>query len=76
MPFYVDGDGKVFTFRIKQPMKIELDNGAVLDDPPPGRMFAVERSARKYAELLRNLEDPTEAAAEHQKWVRKGSPDE
>ena len=77
MAYYVDGEGEVFTFRIKQPMKIELSNGVVLNDPPPGRMFAVERSAKKYARLLKEENGNAVIAAQrHQEWVRNGSPDD
>lgn len=75
MPYYVDDSGELFSFKIKHPMQLELSNGSIVPDPPPnGRMFAVERSAKKYAELLKRLGNKVEAAAEHSKWIREGSP--
>ena len=75
MAYYVTDEGEVLGFKIKHPMQIELSNGVVLPDPPPnGRMFAIERSARKYANLLKELGNREEAARVHLAWVRQGSP--
>lgn len=71
MAYYVSKEGEVFTFRVNGPRSIKLSNGAVLPDPPPGKMFATEISANKYAELIRDhgLE---EGAKRHLEWVRHG----
>lgn len=75
MAFYVTDDGELLTFRIKQPMQLELSNGVILPDPPPnGRMFAVERSAQKYADLLKELGNRDEATKVHLAWIRQGAP--
>ena len=73
MPFYVSDEGELFVFKIKHPMQLELSNGVILPDPPPnGQMFAVERSARKYAELIKDLKDVKLAKEAHTAWVRGG----
>ena len=68
MAYYVTGSGRVFTYEIHSPTTIKLSNGAILDDPPPGKMFATELSANKYAELVREFGVEI-ARVKHIEWV-------
>jgi hypothetical protein len=74
MAYYVDRDGEVLRYRMGPCFTIELSNGAVLSDPPPGQMFATEKAALKYSDLLKELGDVEAAKASHAEWVRKGAP--
>ena len=70
MAFYVDREGTVYTYHIFSPTEIKLSNGAVLQDPPPGQMFATKESAEKFSELLKETKSVEFALALHSKWAR------
>jgi hypothetical protein len=74
MAYYVDRDGVVLQYRLGPCHTLELSNGAIVNDPPPGQMFATEKAAQKYSDLLKELGDVEKAKAAHAEWVRKGAP--
>lgn len=73
MAFYVSNEGELFGFKVLYRNKLELSNGAVIPDPPPGELFATEKSAKKYAALVKELGNPSTAKTAHSEWVRQGA---
>lgn len=71
MAYYVDNDGSIHQYRVGPCFTIELDNGTVLADPPPGEMFATEVSAKKYSDLIHELGSARAAKEAHREWLSK-----
>lgn len=71
--YYVSREGAIRLGQVHGPNTIKLATGEVLPDPPPGRMFATEKSASKFSELVKELGDFEAALRAHAEWVREGA---
>jgi len=69
--YYVSREGTIRLGRVHGPNEIKLATGEVLPDPPPGEMFATEKSASRFSELVKELGDFEAAKKAHIEWVRR-----
>ena len=70
MPYYVEKDGSLFTFTVNGHHTIKLSNGVILDDPPPGKMFATRESAKMYSDLVK-LYGLDVGKKKHMEWIHR-----